>query len=71
LVSSISSSESCSGSSPSLSLLPITLNKKYLYSEPAPGKDVLDQAFFREYQGLDEATKEKLRDLVKVWRRKE
>jgi transcriptional regulator with XRE-family HTH domain len=33
----------------------------------APDKDVLDQAFFRDYQGLDEPTKEKLRDLVKVW----
>lgn len=37
----------------------------------APGEDVLDQAFFREYQDLDESTKEKLRELVKVWGKKE
>ena len=37
----------------------------------APGEDVLDQAFFREYQGLDESTKEKLRELVKVWGKRE
>ncbi|MBA5864878.1 MAG: helix-turn-helix domain-containing protein [Nitrospira sp. CR1.1] len=37
----------------------------------APNEDVLDQAFFREYQDLDESTKEKLRELVKIWGKKE
>lgn len=45
----------------------------YLMSatKAAPNGDVLDRAFFREYQGLDESTKEKLRELVKLWGRKE
>lgn len=45
----------------------------YLMSsiESAPGEDVLDQAFFREYQELDDPTKERLRELVKVWGKKE
>ena len=45
----------------------------YLVSptKAAPGKDVLDQAFFREYQELDERTKQRLRELVKVWGKKE
>lgn len=45
----------------------------YLVSDRkgAPGEDVLDQAFFRDYQGLDDKTKEKLRDLVKLWGNKE
>jgi transcriptional regulator with XRE-family HTH domain len=37
----------------------------------APGEEVLDQAFFRDYQGLDESTKGKLRELVKLWGKKE
>lgn len=36
-----------------------------------PSEDVLDQAFFREYQDLEESTKEKLRELVKLWGKKE
>jgi transcriptional regulator with XRE-family HTH domain len=36
-----------------------------------PGEDVLDKAFFRDYQNLDESTKEKIRELVNIWRKKE
>ena len=45
----------------------------YLVSQTvaAPGEDVLDEAFFREYQNLDESTKDKLRELVKLWGKKD
>jgi transcriptional regulator with XRE-family HTH domain len=36
-------------------------------SHRAPDDDVLDAAFFREFQNLDGKTKERLRDLVKLW----
>jgi transcriptional regulator with XRE-family HTH domain len=49
------------------SVLGVTADYLMNTTKAAPGKDVLDQAFFREYQGLDESTKEKLRELVKVW----
>lgn len=41
----------------------------YLLSEKqgAPTGSVIDQAFFRDYQDLDEPTKKKLRDLVEMW----
>jgi transcriptional regulator with XRE-family HTH domain len=53
------------------SALGVTTDYLVSTTKAAPGKDVLDQAFFREYQGLDEPTKEKLRDLVKLWGKKE
>ncbi len=49
------------------SALRVTTDYLVSTTKAAPSKDVLDQAFFREYQCLDETTKEKLRDLVKVW----
>ena len=53
------------------SVLGVTTDYLVSTTKAAPGKDVLDQAFFREYQGLDEPTKEKMRELVKVWGKKE
>lgn len=53
------------------SALGVTTDYLVSTTKAAPGEDVLDQAFFRTYQGLDDATKEKLRDLVKVWGKKE
>lgn len=35
--------------------------------EVTPTKDVLDEAFFRKYQRMDEGTKAKLRKLVDLW----
>lgn len=49
------------------SVLGVTADYLMSTTKGAPGKDVLDQAFFRKYQELDESTKEKLRELVKVW----
>lgn len=40
-------------------------------SKSAPSDDVLDTAFFRDYQDLDVSTKERIRDLVKVWGKKD
>jgi transcriptional regulator with XRE-family HTH domain len=40
-------------------------------SQAAPDEDVLDVAFFREYQGLDDKDKERLRDIVAAWGKKE
>ena len=53
------------------SVLGVTTDYLVSASNAAPGEDVLDQAFFREYQDLDDSTKEKLRELVKVWGKKE
>jgi len=53
------------------SVLGVTADYLMSTTKAAPGKDVLDQAFFSEYQGLDESTKEKLRELVKVWGKRE
>ena len=41
----------------------------YLLSDrqTAPSASVIDQAFFRDYQNLDEPTKQKLRDIVDLW----
>jgi transcriptional regulator with XRE-family HTH domain len=52
-------------------VLGVTTDYLVSATRAAPGKDVLDQAFFRQYQGLDEETKEKLRELVKVWGKRE
>jgi transcriptional regulator with XRE-family HTH domain len=45
----------------------------YLMTEDveAPGEAVADKVFFRDYQKLDTTTKAKIRDLVKVWGKKE
>ena len=40
-------------------------------SNRSPNEEVLDAAFFRDYQDLDDSTKEKIRELVKVWGNKE
>jgi transcriptional regulator with XRE-family HTH domain len=40
-------------------------------SEDAPGDSVLDEAFFRDFQGLDEPTKAKFRALMEVWSKKQ
>ncbi len=40
-------------------------------SQHSPGEDVLDSAFFREFRHLDSESKERIRDLVKVWSKKE
>jgi len=41
----------------------------YLMDEKVrdPSEEVIDQAFFREYRDLDAPTKDKIRDLIKVW----
>ena len=38
-------------------------------SPKAPDVDVLDQAFFRDYQGLGNEDKERLRSIVKGWKK--
>ncbi|HMM46128.1 MAG TPA: helix-turn-helix transcriptional regulator [Candidatus Macondimonas sp.] len=53
------------------SVLGVTTDYLVSQTEAAPGEDVLDQVFFREYQNLDESTKDKLRELVKLWGKKE
>jgi len=53
------------------SALGVTTDYLVSTTRAAPGEDVLDQAFFREYQGLDDSTKGKLRELVKVWGKRE
>lgn len=52
-------------------VLGVTTDYLVSATKAAPGEEVLDQAFFREYQDLDESTKEKLRELVRVWGKKE
>ena len=39
-------------------------------SESSPEDSVLDDAFFRAFQGLDEPTKDKFRELMDVWKKK-
>lgn len=53
------------------SVLGVTTDYLVSATKASPSEEVLDQAFFREYQDLDESTKEKLRELVKVWGKKE
>ena len=53
------------------SVLGVTADYLMSKSQRPPSDTVLDAAFFREYQDLDETTKEKIRELVKVWGRKE
>lgn len=53
------------------SVLGVTTDYLVSQTEAAPGEDVLDQAFFRDYKNLDESTKEKLRELVNIWGKKE
>lgn len=40
-------------------------------SQRSPGEDVLDNAFFRDFRDLDPDSKERIRDLVRVWSKKE
>lgn len=40
-------------------------------TQATPGEEVLDTAFFREYRDLDQDVKERIRELVKVWGKKE
>lgn len=35
--------------------------------EFSPAPDVVDQAFFRKYRGMDPDTKEKIRQMVDLW----
>lgn len=53
------------------SVLGVTTDYLMSKSHKPPNDMVLDAAFFREYQGLDDTTKEKIRELVKVWGKKE
>jgi transcriptional regulator with XRE-family HTH domain len=53
------------------SVLGVTADYLMSKSQKAPGDDVLDAAFFREFQSLDDKTKDRLRDLVKLWGAKE
>ena len=39
-------------------------------SQKTPDSNVLDRAFFRDYQDLNESDKERLREIVKAWGRK-
>lgn len=40
-------------------------------SREAPSESVLDQAFFRDYQDLDDEVKARIRELVMLWGKKE
>jgi transcriptional regulator with XRE-family HTH domain len=40
-------------------------------SQKSPDDSVIDKAFFRDYQGLSDKDKERLRDLVRAWGKKE
>jgi len=53
------------------SVLGVTADYLMSKSQKPPSDTVLDQAFFRDYQDLDETTKERIRELVKVWGKKE
>ncbi len=53
------------------SVLGVTTDYLMSKSQKPPSDTVLDAAFFREYQDLDETTKEKIRELVNVWGKKE
>ena len=53
------------------SALDVTSDYLMSKSQQPPSDTVLDAAFFRVYQDLDEPTKEKIRELVKVWGKKE
>lgn len=53
------------------SVLGVTVDYLMSKSQNPPSDTVLDAAFFRDFQELDETTKEKIRELVKVWGKKE
>jgi hypothetical protein len=40
-------------------------------SQTAPGDNVLDAAFFRAYQDLADPDKERVREIVEAWAKKE
>lgn len=52
-------------------VLGVTADYLMSKSREAPSESVLDQAFFRHYQDLDEDVKVRIRELVKVWGKKE
>jgi transcriptional regulator with XRE-family HTH domain len=49
------------------SALGVTTDYLLSSTEEAPDDAVLDQAFFRDYQGLNPPTKKRLRELVQIW----
>lgn len=53
------------------SVLGVTSDYLMSKSQKAPGVNVVDEAFFRDYQRLDAQTKARIRELVKVWGKKE
>ncbi len=53
------------------SVLGVTSDYLMSKSQKAPGDNVLDDAFFRNYQSLDDQDKERLREIVKAWGPKE
>lgn len=53
------------------SVLGVTNDYLMSKSQKPPDGDVLDQVFFRDYQGLDDKDKERLREIVKAWGAKE
>lgn len=53
------------------SVLGVTVDYLLDKSKKSPNEDVIDTAFFRDYQELDESDKGKIRDMVKVWGRKD
>lgn len=52
-------------------VLGVTADYLMSKSQRAPGDNVLDEAFFRDYQSLDSKDKDRLREMVKAWGRKE
>jgi transcriptional regulator with XRE-family HTH domain len=53
------------------SALGVTSDYLMSKSENAPSDNVLNEAFFRDYQDLDDQDKERLREIVKAWGKKE
>ena len=53
------------------SVLGVTSDYLMSKSQVAPDDKVLDVAFFRDYQGLDDKDKVRLREIVKMWGKKE
>jgi transcriptional regulator with XRE-family HTH domain len=53
------------------SVLGVTADYLMNNSQSTPDESVLDKAFFREYQGLDDKDKDRIREMVKAWGKKE
>ena len=47
--------------------LGVTTDFLFDSAESSPTRDVLDEAFYRDYRRLPTDTKEKIRQMVKVW----